>query len=680
MPHIRRLLAQVLAIALLATAAAAQTAPANPGPPLSRANLDTTCAPCQNFYQYANGGWMARNPIPAAYSSWSGFNELTERNNDLLKTVLESAARDAETTSDPNTRRLGRFYGTCMDSAAAETAGLAPIQAELRRIDAVRTRADLQSFIGWMHAQGLGGLFGFGSTQDPHNSARVIADASQGGLGLPDRDYYFRPDSSTARARESYVAHVQRVLELAGTPSPAAADQARRIMALETALAQASMGRVQMRDPKAMDHPMAVRDVDALAPGFSFATYLRDVGLARVDSLNVSQPDFFKAMGHELSTRPIDDWKAYFRFRLINGASGWLSSPFVNEGFRYGATLTGAREMQPRWRRCLRMADAMLGDALGQEYVKVAFTPQAKAAMEEMLRNLRSVYADRIRAADWMSDSTKQAALVKLGTFAQKVGYPDRWEDYSAMDIGRGSFVANLRAAGHWAENRDRVKIGQPVDRGEWGMTAPTVNAYYNPAMNEIVFPAGRLQPPFFHPGFDIAANYGGIGGTIGHEMTHGFDDEGRQFDAQGNLRDWWTEGDSRRFDERAQKVIDQYSAYTVLDSLHVNGKLTLGENIADIGGLTIAYYAMEKALEGKPRELIDGFTPEQRFFLAYAQARRAVFRPQQLRLMVQTDPHSPNEFRVNGPLSNMPEFAAAFGCKAGDPMVRPEATRAKIW
>jgi putative endopeptidase len=322
----------------------------------------------------------------------------------------------------------------------------------------------------------------------------------------------------------------------------------------------------------------------------------------------------------------------------------------------------------------------VLGDALGQEYVRVAFTPQAKTAMEEMLRNLRSVYAERIRAADWMSDSTKQAALVKLGTFNQKVGYPSVWKDYGDLPIGRESFVTNLRAAGRWAEARDRAKIGAPLDRTEWGMTPPTVNAYYNPAMNEIVFPAGRLQPPFFHPSFDLAANYGGIGGTIGHEMTHGFDDQGRQFDAQGNLRDWWTAEDNRRFEARAQRVVDQYNAYTVLDTMHVNGKLTLGENIADIGGLTIAYYAMEKALEGKPRELIDGFTPEQRFFLAYAQARRAVFRPQQMRLMVQTDPHSPNEFRVNGPLSNMPEFAAAFGCKQGDPMVRPDDVRAKIW
>ncbi|MDB4949143.1 MAG: peptidase [Gemmatimonadetes bacterium] len=682
MPSPRTLAALPLAAAavMAAAAAGAQTVPANPGPPLSRANLDTTCAPCRNFYQYANGGWMASNPIPAAFSSWSGFNELTERNNLVLKEVLEAAARDAETTPSADTRRLGRFYGTCMDSARTERDGIAPIAADLRRIDALRSRGDLQGYIGALHREGMGGLFGFGSSQDAKNSTRVIAEAGQGGLGLPDRDYYTRQDSATAKARDNYVQHVQRVLALAGEPAAQAAADAQRVLALETALAAASMSRVQMRDPNAQYHIMTVAALDAMAPGFSFATYLRDVGLPSITEMNVAQPDFFKAMGRELATRPVEDWKAYFRFRLVNGASSWLSTPFVAEGFRYTSGLTGAREMQPRWKRCLRMADNFLGDALGQAYVRVAYTPEAKAAMEDMLRNMRAVYAERIRAADWMSDSTKQAALEKLGTFNQKLGYPSVWQDYSRMSIATGPFIANVRAAGRYEEDRDRAKIGRPVDRNEWGMTAPTVNAYYNPAMNEIVFPAGRLQPPFFHPSYDVAANYGGIGGTIGHEMTHGFDDQGRQFDAQGNLREWWTAEDVRRFGERAQKVENQYNAYVVLDSMHVNGKLTMGENIADIGGMTIAYYAMEKALEGRPRELIDGFTPEQRFFLAYAQARRAVFRPQQLRLMVQTDPHSPNEFRVNGPLSNMPEFAAAFGCKQGDPMVRAEELRAKIW
>jgi putative endopeptidase len=670
-----------LAAALAAVPAAAQTSPAaDPGPPLSRANLDTTCAPCRNFYQFANGGWMAKNPIPAAFSSWSGFNELTERNNEVLKQVLETAARDAETTQNADTRRLGRFYATCMDTAKAERDGISPIAAELRRIDAVQTRAQLQSFIGWIHHEGMGGLFGFGSSQDAKNSSQVIAEANQGGLGLPERDYYTRQDSATRAARENYVAHVQRVLVLAGEGEAQATADAQRVMALETALAAASLGRVQLRDPNASYHPMTVRELDAMAPGFSFATYLRDIGMPQLQSLNVGQPEFFKAMAHELATRPLEDWRAYFRFRLANGASPWLSSPFVQENFRYTATLTGAREMQPRWRRCLRMADGLLGDALGQEYVRVAYTPQARAAMEEVVNNLRAVYAERIGAAEWMGDSTRKAALAKLAAFTPKLGYPSRWKDYSSMDIGRESMVANLRAAGRYEEARDLAKIGQPVDRTEWFMTPPTVNAYYNPSLNEIVFPAGRLQPPFFHPSYDIAANYGGIGGTIGHEMTHGFDDQGRQYDAQGNLRDWWTAEDTRRFGERAHQVETQYAAYTVLDSLHLNGKLTLGENIADIGGLTIAYYAMERALQGKPRELIDGFTPEQRFFLAYAQARRGVFRPQQLRLMVQTDPHSPNEFRVNGPLSNMPEFAAAFGCKQGDAMVRPEDQRAKIW
>jgi putative endopeptidase len=665
---------------LAATQAAAQTPASNPGPPLSRENLDTTCAPCQNFYRYANGGWAAKNPVPAAFSSWSGFNELTERNNLVLKQVLETAAANAETTSDPNTRSLGRLYGTCMDSAAAERGGISPIAADLRRLDAIRTRADLQTTLGRLHREGMGGLFGFGSEQDAVDASKVIAGMGQGGLGLPDRDYYTRTDSVTVRQRANYVAHVQRLFELAGEPAAQATADAQRVMSLETALALASMGRVQLRDPQASYHVMTVAELDRTAPGFSWATFLRDVGLPQVTSMNVGQPEFAKAMAHEIATRPMEDWRAYLRLRAINGAASWLSTPFVQENFRYSSSLTGAREMQPRWKRCLRVADNVLGDALGREYVKVSFTPEAKAGMEDMLRNMRAVYAERIAAAPWMSDSTKPAALQKLGTFAQKIGYPSVWQDYSSMNIGNASFVSNLRASGLYDTRRDFAKIGKPVDRTEWGMTPPTVNAYYNPQVNEIVFPAGRLQPPFFHPSYDVAANYGGIGGTIGHEMSHGFDDQGRQYDAQGNLRDWWTAGDAQRFGERAQKVVDQYNAYTVLDSLHVNGKLTLGENIADIAGLRIAYYAMEKALEGKPRVLIDGFTQEQRFFLAYAQARRATFRDQQLRLMVQTDPHSPNEFRVNGPMANMPEFAAAFGCKQGDPMVRPENLRVQIW
>jgi putative endopeptidase len=666
----------LLAAGVLGAGAAAAQAPA---PALDRANLDTTCAPCKNFYRYANGGWMARNPIPAAYSSWSGFNELRDRNEAVLQSVLENAARQANVSNDPNTRRLGRFYTTCMDSARAEAAGATPIAGELRRIEGITTREQLAAEVAQAHARGAGVLFGFGASQDLKNSARMIAQASQGGLGLPDRDYYLRDDSASRKMRADYLDHVTAMFVLAGQPQAAARADAERIMALETALARASMTRVQRRDPNAQYHWMSVADADALTPGFSWSGFVRALNV-RADSLNLSQPDFFKAAASELSTRPLEDWRAYLRYRAISRAAGSLSSPFVNQAFRFQAALTGAREQQPRWRRCLRLTDTVLGDALGAEYVKTEFTPQAKAAMQGMVGNMRAVFAERIRNSSWMGPATKQQALAKLQAFGTKIGYPDQWLDYAGLEIGTDSHMENLRAVSAFYGRRELAKIGQPVDRSEWFMTPPTVNAYYSPSLNEIVFPAGRMQPPFFHVSYDPAANYGGIGGTIGHEMTHGFDDQGRQFDAQGNLRDWWTPEDARGFTERANVVDRQYSAYTVLDSLHVNAKLTMGENIADIGGVSIAFQALQRELAGKPRTPIDGFTPEQRFFLAYAQARRATFRDQQLRLMVQTDPHSPNEFRVNGPLSNMPEFAAAFGCKEGDPMVRPAAERVSIW
>ncbi|HSU14062.1 M13 family metallopeptidase [Longimicrobium sp.] len=667
----------LVAPAVLAAGTAAAQGPVVPA--LDRANLDTTCAPCKNFYRYANGGWIARNPIPAAYSSWSGFNELRDRNEEVLRGVVEAAAREAGTTRDPNTRRVGNFYATCMDSSRAEAAGIGPIAADLRRQGAISTRQQLVDEVVLQHTRGTGVVFRFGGDQDPRNSARVIANLAQGGLGLPDRDYYLRDDSASRKTRADYLDNVTEMFVLAGETRAAARADADRIMALETALARASMTRVQQRDPNAQYHWVAVAEADRLAPGFSWSGFLRRVNV-RADSVNVAQPDFFRAAAHELATRPLADWRAYLRYRTLSRAADWLSSPFVRQSFRYTQALTGAREQQPRWKRCLRLTDNALGDALGAEYVRVAFTPEAKAAMQRMVGNLRAAFADRIRASTWMGPATQRQALEKLGAFGTKIGYPDVWKDYTGLEIGTAGHIANLRALGEFEARRDRGKIGGPVDRTEWFMTVPTVNAYYSPNLNEVVFPAGRLQPPFFHVSYDVAANYGGIGGTIGHEMTHGFDDQGRQYDARGNLRDWWTPEDARGFEQRAAVVDRQYSAYTVLDSLHVNGKLTMGENIADIGGLSVAFQAMQRELAGQPRALIDGFTPEQRFFLAYAQARRATFRDQQLRLMVQTDPHSPNEFRVNGPLSNMPEFAAAFGCKAGDPMVRSDADRVNIW
>ncbi len=669
-----------LALALLSAGGTAAQTPAPQLAALNTADIDTTCEPCQNFYRFATGGWAKRTEIPAAFSSWSGFNELTDRNYAALREILESAAREAETTADADRRRLGRFYATCMDSSRVEAAGRAPIAGELQRISAIRNRDQLRRELFRLHSEGSGFVFSVNGNRDARNSTRTIFVASQSGLGLPDRDFYFKDDSASTKMRADYRAHVEAMLRLLGDNPARARAGAERVIALETVLAEHSLNRLQRRDPDAQYNLMALSDAQALTPGFSWQEYFRAQGVERVDSLNVSHPAFFRAMAAALAERPLDDWKTYLRFHLASRSSPWLSSAFVNEDFAYRSTLSGASELQPRWRRCLGMADNFLGDVLGREYAAVAFTPEHKAAMDEMIDNLFAVYRERVQTLPWMGEETRRQALAKLGTFDRKIGYPDQWRDYTEFEVETGHFLANVRQGAAFQRRLNLSRVGRPVDRTEWSMTAPTVNAYYSPSNNEIAFPAGRLQPPFFHPAYDIGANYGGIGATIGHEVSHGFDDQGRKYDAEGNLRDWWTADDAARFGELAARVERQYAAYTVLDGLNLNAKQTMGENIADVAGVAIGFEAMQRALEGRPRELIDGYTPEQRFFLAYAQARRQLWRDPALRLQVQTGVHSPGEFRVNGPLSNMPEFAAAWGCKVGDPMVRPEEERAKIW
>jgi putative endopeptidase len=674
-------IAAVAALTLFNESASSQTAPLlKVSPPLNVADLDRSVAACTDFYQFANGGWLKSNPIPPQYSTWGSFTELTERNNVVLREVLESAARQAKTTSDPDTRKVGTFYASCTDSAAAEAAGVKPLADEMGRIAAISNRAQLVAQIAHMYSVGLGPLFGFGSSQDFKNSSLVIAGARQGGLGLPNRDYYTKQGAASDKIRENYVAHISRTFVLAGESPEVAATNAAKVMAIETRLANVSLTPVQLRDPAASYHPMSIEQAEALTPAFPWRQFMSEMGISKVTSLNIAHPDFFRGLNTAIQDVPIADWQSYLRWRLLDGASSSLSSKFVNEDFAFRSTLTGAREMLPRWRRCLTATDQVLGEALGREYVKVAFTPEAKAKALEMANNLRAVMKQRIEHADWMSEDTRKQALIKLASFNRKIGYPDKWRDYSGLRVEPGPYAANILNARKFGVARNLAKIGQPVDRTEWGMTPPTVNAYYSPQLNEVVFPAGRLQAPFFHPTYDEGANYGGIGGTIGHEMSHGFDDQGRQFDAQGNLRDWWTAEDGKRYTERATVVEKQYDAYTVLDTVHVNGKLTLGENLADVVGVSVAFDALEMALAGKPRTLIDGFTPEQRFFLAYAQARRANVRPEQALLAIQTDPHSPGVYRVNGPLANMPQFAKAFGCKAGDAMVRPDNMRANIW
>lgn len=649
--------------------------------PLVRANLDTTCAPCTNFYQFANGGWIARNPIPPAYSQWGSFNELADHNTEELRGVLEDAAANRAAGASPDVRKLGEFYASCMDTVAIERAGAAPIRPELARIAALRTPADLRRYVIDRQGAGVGLLFGFGSRQDARNSSEVIGGIRQGGLGLPDRDYYLRDDPRTVALRKAYQRHVANDLILAGETRDAAVRDAASILALETALARASLTRVQQRDPHLTYNRKTPAELATLAPGFDWPAFFAAQHVPATTPVTVQNPHFLTTADSMLGATPVPIWRAYFRWMLVRRAAPMLSRAFVDEDFAFTRELTGAREQLPRYKKCIRAADGEMGEALGQAYVKKYFTPEAKARALEMVNNLKAAFRERLETREWMSDSTRAMALAKLEAFAQKIGYPDRWRSYATMAVRPGnSFYANVMAATAYANADDNARIGKPVDRTRWGMTTPTVNAYYNPPMNEIVFPAGILQPPFFDPRADDAVNYGGMGAVIGHEMTHGFDDQGSQYDAHGNLRQWFTDSDLKNFRARTTAYAEQFDRHTILDSVHVNGKLTNGENIADLGGLTIAYAALEKALAGKPRPLIDGFTPEQRFFLAWAQIWRNNITPEAARLRIATDPHSPGIWRTNGPLANMPEFAKAWGCKAGDRMVLPPDQRVAIW
>ncbi len=660
-------------------AATAQSKVASVIPAFDIADLDRSTRACDDFARFANGGWLDKNPVPAAYTSWGPFAVLGDRNGDVLRQVLERAQKEARTTKDGDTRRLGDFYGSCMDSARVEALGATPLRAPLARIDAINSRAGLLAAITEQQKTGNSG-FNLNVDQDAKKSDRIVAYISQGGLSLPDRDYYLKTDAASQKTRDDLQDHISKMFQLAGFSAADAAADGQRILSLETAFARASRSRVELRDPNLNYNMLTLDSLSRLAPAVEWPSLLNGLGIRGAREIIVEQPAFIAAFNTELTNRPIEDWKAYMRWKTITGRANYLSSAFVNQNFAFTSKLSGARELQPRWRRCMRLADAYLGDALGREYTKTHFTPAAKAKMLTMVSNLRAVIRDRIKAADWMSAETRKQALVKLASFTPKIGYPDKWRTYSAIQIDRNAFAANATSVITYERARNLAKYGKPVDRSEWFMTVPTVNAYYNPALNEIVFPGGRLQPPFFHVSYDDPANYGGVGGTIGHEMSHGFDDQGRQYDAQGNLRDWWTADDARLYTDRASVVERQYSEYKAGDSLYVNGKLTLGENLADVVGVSVALEAMERTLKGKPRRIVNGFTPEQRFFLAYAQARRSNIRPEQLKLMIRTDPHSPGQFRINGPLSNMPEFARAFGCKPGDVMVRPDSVRARIW
>jgi putative endopeptidase len=672
----------ILVVALFSAALASSLSGQTQARPIDPANIDTACAPCRDFFQFANGGWLQRSEIPGDLPRWGSFNELQEQNFAALQQVLTEAARNAPTARDPDSRKLGTFYGTCMDSATVESAGITPLEDELDQIAVIKDRRGVEAAIARLHRLGIPAAFAFRSNPDAKKSSRTIAEVYQAGLGMPDRDYYTRSDSAAEKIRGEYVQHVARMLQLAGDDSASASGSAGAIMRLETALASASMTREAQRDPESVYHLVTGPALQKMTPGFAWSGYFNHLGLKAVKEINVAQPQFLGTVDSLLAAAPLPDWKAYLRWNVIANTAPALSSPFVKESFRFNSTvLRGVNEMRPRWKRCLAFTDQALGEVLGQAYVRKNFTPEAKARALEMVRNIRAELKSRIGALSWMSQATKNKAYAKLETIINKIGYPDTWRDYSALEARPGPFVTNLLQANAFENARVLKKIGKPTNRSEWGMTPPTVNAYYNASTNEITFPAGIMQPPFFNPKADDAVNYGGIGGAIGHEITHGFDDEGRQFDSQGNLSGWWTKADTEEFNRRANMVEKQFDGYVAIDSLHVNGKLTLGENIADLGGLLISHGAYRRSLAGKPEPpRIDGYTGDQRFFLAWAQIWRAKARPEFTRLMVNVDPHAPPKLRTNGPLSNISAFATAFGCKPGDPMVRPESERAQIW
>jgi putative endopeptidase len=667
----------ILAVALASANLRAADQPTPWG--FDTANLDKTCKPCDDFYQFAMGGWMKSNPIPPEYSNWGTFTQLADKNQQNLRQILEDAA-SAKAALGSNEQKIGDFYASCMDTTVIEAAGTKPLEPGLARIASFKTISDLPAVAEYLHSTGVGGFFRFNSTQDAKDSTQVIGAAFQGGLGLPEREYYLKEDDKSKQLREAYTKHVAKMLELLGHSADQSAAEAATVLKIETALATASMKNTDLRDPDKTYHKLMLADLRALTPNFSWEAYFKAVGHPELKEINVGQPDFFKALDAQLTTTPLDDWKTYLRWHLVHSAAPGLPERFVAEDFAFsGKTLTGAKENQPRWKRCVQATDRALGEALGQIYVQKYFPPEAKARALEMVHNLIAALRDDLQTLSWMGPETRAQATAKLAAFALKIGYTDKWRDYAALQVDRRSYAENQLRGAEFDFARRLNKIGKPVDRTEWGMTPPTVNAYNNSSMNEIVFPAGIMQPPFYDPKADDAVNYGGMGAVIGHEITHGFDDHGSKFDSKGNLKDWWSANDLKNFKERAACVSDQFDGYVVDGDLHQNGKLVLGESIADLGGLTIAYAAYEKSLAGKPRPPEkDGFTPEQRFFLGWAQVWGANQRLEYSRLMANTNPHPLPRFRGNGPLSNMAEFAKAFGCKKGEPMVREQPC--KIW
>jgi len=672
------LLAGISSVCLFAADSATNTTPSSG---IDLKAIDNQVSPCVDFYQYACGAWTKNNPIPPEFSSWGRFQELADRNQAELREVAEDAGRNL--SRSPLDQKVGVFYSTCMDEAAADKAGVTPIQPGLERIAKISEKGDLPAEIARLHNQGVAVLFRFGPDADPDNSRMNIADIDQGGLGLPERDFYFRTDPKSVELRAKYQAHISRLLQLAGEPAATADSNAAAILEFETALAKSSLDVVSRRNPHLLVHKMPMAEFTKLAPSFDFEGYLKARGTPAFPIINVSTPDFLKGLNATLDSTALDVIKAYLAFHYISANAPLLSKAFVEEDFSFsGQTLTGAKVIRPRWKRCITLTDRELGEALGEKFVQKYFSEVGKQKTLEMVGLIERAMATDIDSLTWMSDATKQQALAKLKEVTNKIAYPEKWRDYSSVKIVAGDLTGNAARAREFEVKRRLNKIGQPVDRLEWGMTPPTVNAYYSPEQNNINFPAGILQPPFFMASADMAVNFGGIGAVVGHELTHGFDDEGRQYDGDGNLREWWTPQDAAAFKQRVDCISDEYSGFAPLPDVHINGKLTLGENGADNAGMRLAYMALMTSLEKNAvsSERLDGYTPQQRFFLGFGQIWCLNVREESLRVSLRTNPHSPGPYRVNGTVQNMPEFSTAFGCKQGDPMFADPAKACRVW